>query len=87
MIQTVEAVIDEQGTVRLLQPVRISVARRALVTILEERPTFNSAEAASVAGWDVSRNDMKLLLREIATWEAASDGDALKIEKQLAEAD
>ncbi len=36
MIQTVEAVIDEQGNVRLLEPVHLSAARRALVTILEE---------------------------------------------------
>ena len=29
MIQTIEATIDEQGIVRLLQPVRVPVARRA----------------------------------------------------------
>ena len=32
MIQTVEAVIDEQGAVRLLSPVTFPYPRRALVT-------------------------------------------------------
>ncbi len=89
MIQTVEAVIDEQGAVRLLQPVRIPAARRALVTILEEKPALNVTEAAllrdsaPVEEWIVPRDDMRLLLRETAAWEAASDEDALKIEKML----
>ena len=38
MIRTVEAAIDEQGTVRLLEEVKLPAARRALVTILEEEP-------------------------------------------------
>ena len=38
MIQTVEAVIDEQGKVRLLEDVHLSQPRRALVTILEDQP-------------------------------------------------
>ena len=38
MIRTVEATIDEQGQVRLLEPVQVSATRRALVTILEEEP-------------------------------------------------
>ncbi len=36
---------------------------------------------------NVPRDDMGLLLRETAAWDAASDEDALKIEKLLAEAD
>jgi hypothetical protein len=39
MIKTVEAIIDEQGNVRLLERVRPRSARRALVTILEESPS------------------------------------------------
>ena len=39
MIKTVEAIIDEQGNVRLLERVRPQGERRALVTILEERPS------------------------------------------------
>jgi hypothetical protein len=33
----------------------------------------------------VQPNDMDLLLREIAVWDMASDEDALRIEKMLAE--
>jgi hypothetical protein len=36
MLQSIEAVIDEEGEVRLLSPVRLPTARRAIVTILEE---------------------------------------------------
>jgi hypothetical protein len=46
MIQTIEAVIDEQGNVRLLAPIRLAEARRALVTILEEQPTAGVSETA-----------------------------------------
>ena len=45
MIKTVEAIIDEQGNVRLLERVRPGPARRALVTILEESPS-EAAESA-----------------------------------------
>jgi hypothetical protein len=46
MIRTVEAVIDEQGRVRLLEPVHPPTVRRALVTILEEQPVERAAEGA-----------------------------------------
>ena len=46
MIQTIEAVIDEQGNVRLLEPVRLAESRRALVMILEEQPPTGVAETA-----------------------------------------
>jgi hypothetical protein len=36
MIQTVEAIIDANGRVRLLGAVQITGSRRALVTVLEE---------------------------------------------------
>ena len=38
MIQTLEAVIDENGRVRLLENVRLPKARRALLTILDDEP-------------------------------------------------
>jgi hypothetical protein len=38
MKQTVEAIIDEQGHVRLAEPVKIIGMHRALVTILDEAP-------------------------------------------------
>ena len=46
MIKTVEAIIDEQGNVRLLERVRPEGARRALVTILEQSPSEGVAESA-----------------------------------------
>lgn len=39
MTHTVEAIIDESGHVHLAQPLRLSAARRALVTVLEEPPS------------------------------------------------
>jgi hypothetical protein len=45
MIRTVEAVVEADGRVRLLEPVEIGVARRALLTILEEP----AEEAANVS--------------------------------------
>ena len=46
MIQTIEAVIDEQGQVSLLTPVHLPAVRRALVTILEEQPVIAISETA-----------------------------------------
>lgn len=46
MIQTVEAIIDEQGQIHLLTPVHLPTARRALVTILEEKPAITIPETA-----------------------------------------
>jgi mRNA interferase MazF len=50
MIRTVEAVIDEQGEVRLLEPVALPAARRALVTILEEDPAVSVPERGGPGG-------------------------------------
>jgi hypothetical protein len=63
MIKTVEAVIDERGNVRLLEPVHPGGVRRALVTILEERPTDLPAETALLSetalaeDWDRPEED------------------------------
>ena len=38
MSQNVEAIIDEQGQVRLLRPLRFPTARRAVVMILDDDP-------------------------------------------------
>ena len=63
MIQTVEAVINERGTVRLLKRIRLPVAHRALVTILEEKPgidipeTALLSEAAIAADWNRPEED------------------------------
>lgn len=45
MPRTVEAVIDEQNNVRLLEPVHLSGPRRAFLIILDE-PAFDIPETA-----------------------------------------
>ena len=45
MLQTFEAVIDEQGNICLLEPVKLPAGRRVLVTILES-PSINVPETA-----------------------------------------
>lgn len=56
MIRTVEAVIDESGSVRLLEGVRLPGPRRALVTILEEPPAVSNETAllseAALSAWN-----------------------------------
>ena len=55
MLKTVEAVIEKDGHVRLLEEVRLSRSRRALVTILDdEREPSEPAllsEAALAEDW------------------------------------
>lgn len=46
MIQTLEAVIDEHGVVRLLEDIHLPSARRALVTVLEDEAVGHPAETA-----------------------------------------
>ena len=63
MIRTVEAVIDEQGNVRLLEPIQPPMRCRALVMILEERPSPEGpesallSEAALAQDWDRPEGD------------------------------
>ncbi|HWN11398.1 MAG TPA: hypothetical protein VNO50_19375 [Pyrinomonadaceae bacterium] len=64
MSQTLDAIIDEDGAVRLLQPVHLSGARRALVTILDDQPN-----------WD---GDMDAGYRDMALDEAR-EADALEV--------
>ena len=63
MIQTVEAVVDAHGHVRLLEDVTISGPRPALVTILDEpavipHETALLSEAALAADWSRSEEDV-----------------------------
>lgn len=63
MLRTVEAVIDAQGHVQVLEPISLPGARRALVTILEEDPgtsiheTALSSEAALAEDWNRPEED------------------------------
>ena len=63
MIRTVEAVIDKEGTVRLLEPVPLTGDCRALVMILDEEPTAYPndtallSEAALAEDWNRPEED------------------------------
>jgi hypothetical protein len=49
MIRTLEAVVDEQGRVRPLEPIGPGSVRRALVTILDEEPRPPPDETARLS--------------------------------------
>jgi len=57
MLQTIEAVIDEKGMLRILEPINLPKLRRVIITILNEEPTeeaFNLAllsEATLATDW------------------------------------
>jgi len=62
MIQTIEAVVDTAGRVRLLGEVHIDGPRRALLTVLEEPAAVPGeaallAEAALAADWSGPEED------------------------------
>ena len=62
MIQTVEAVVDATGRVRLLGEVRVDAPRRALVTVLDEPAAVRGeaallGEAALAADWSRPEED------------------------------
>lgn len=46
MIKTLEAIIDKNGHIHLMEDVNLSETRRALVTILEEPPKTEVVETA-----------------------------------------
>lgn len=43
MSQTLEAIVDEHGTVRLLEPIELKHPRRALVTLLDDQQPWHEA--------------------------------------------
>lgn len=61
MVRAIEAVIDEQGNVRLLEPVKLAGKRKAIVTILEEGlsvpATALLSEAALAEDWNRPEED------------------------------
>ena len=62
MIQTVEAVVDADGRVRLLGEVHVAGPRRVLLTVLEEPAAMPGeaallAEAALAADWSRPEED------------------------------
>ena len=60
MIRTVEAVIDAEGNVHLLEAVQLPGTRRALVTILDDAPLGHEAALLSeraLADWSRPEQD------------------------------
>ena len=63
MIRVIEAVIDQDGQLRLLEPVTLPTMRRVLVTILEEQPepsaleTVLMSEASLALDWSNPEED------------------------------
>ena len=63
MLHTLEAVIEQDGTVRLLQAVELPESRRALVVVLDEEPILPVPETALLSeraladGWDRPEED------------------------------
>ena len=53
MIQTYEAVINENGDVELLEPVKLVGARRALVTVLEDSPVSNQQRSPKMVTYNI----------------------------------
>lgn len=56
MIEAIEASVDASGIVRLARPLKPGIARRAIVTILDEPPTLAAeglllSESALAADW------------------------------------
>ena len=60
MIRTVEAVVDPNGNVRLLEDIQLAGPRRALVTILEDAPRNEETALLSdpaLADWSQAEED------------------------------
>jgi hypothetical protein len=62
MHKTIEAIVEADGTVRLLEPVEPGTARRALLTILDEPGEGAAHETAilaegDLADWDRGEED------------------------------
>ncbi len=61
MIKTIEAVIDEEGCVRLLEPIQLGPGCRALVVVLDEPGAAANETAllseAALADWGRPEED------------------------------
>ncbi|MCU1265488.1 MAG: hypothetical protein JWM21_1806 [Acidobacteria bacterium] len=56
MIQTVEAIIEPDGKVLLLESVTLTESRRALVTILEDEPAHGISTTALLSEQSLSED-------------------------------
>jgi len=65
MLKTIEAILDENGTIHLSESIDIKTARRVLVTVLDESPIISANEEALLSE-DVLSQD----------WEKDEEDDA-----------
>ena len=49
MPKTVEAVVDEHGHIRLLEPLTLHSSQRVLVTVLEDAPEADTRDVSETA--------------------------------------
>lgn len=49
MPKTVEAIVDENGQIRLLEPLALEASQRVLVTVLEDVPDSETKEGSDTA--------------------------------------
>jgi hypothetical protein len=59
MIQAVEAIIDPDGNVHLLEPVKLSTSKKAIVTILEDNPVISISETALLSEASLAEDWLK----------------------------
>ncbi len=63
MLKTIEAITDQDGNLRILEPVKLPKRHRVIITILNEEPSedlFNLAllsESALARDWDRPEED------------------------------
>ncbi len=69
-MQTVEAIIDENGKVRLLENVKLPEARKAVLTILDDAAQETSGKQFLAEKWSNNQEFLK------AMSEAYADDDA-----------
>lgn len=53
MLQTIEALVDRQGQIRLMEPITLPIGRRVLITILSEQTVNRMAplrESETITG-------------------------------------
>jgi len=49
MPKTVEAVVDEHGHIRLLEPLTLHASQRVLITVLEDEPGADTRDVSETA--------------------------------------
>jgi hypothetical protein len=69
-MQTVEAIVDENGKVRLLENIKLPEARKAVLTISDDVPQETSGKQSLAEKWSDNQEFLK------AMTEAYADEDA-----------